>query len=106
MITKTDKGSKLPPIADPRPEAFITDPSDPTGKKAIQVGRQYVDETGYSGSYHKLDEPENALSYKLKSVDEDSPEASEHYGRTHHAINQHHFWTGTKEEFKLQFEKN
>jgi hypothetical protein len=95
------KKAALPPIANPRPEAYVTDPND--AKKAIKVGPQPVNTEGYSGKYHKVDEPENALPYALKVLPED--EAAGHYDHTHHLINEHHFWTGSKQQFKEQFEK-
>lgn len=95
------KKVSLPPVTDPRPPAFVADPKDHT--KAIQVGPQEVDTEGYSGKYHKIDEPANALPYALKVLSDD--EASHDYDRTHHLINQHHFWSGTKQQFKEQFEK-
>jgi len=89
------------PFKSTRPEAFAPDPADP--RKAIKVGPQEVDTKGFSGSYHKLSEPKDAEPYKLKVVEDD--EAANHYGRTHHLINQENFWTGTEKEFKDQFEK-
>jgi len=51
----------------------------------------------YKGSYkHKLyKEP-----FGLKVVEDDT------HGRTHHLKNTDHFWSGTEEEFKQQFEKS
>jgi hypothetical protein len=90
-----------PPFVSTRPAAFVPDPADP--KKTIQVGPQNVDTGGYSGSYHEVGETKNAEPYKLKVVEDDV--ASDHYGRTHHLINQENFWTGSEKEFKEQFEK-
>jgi hypothetical protein len=86
-----------------RPETFSPDPSDPTGHAMIKTGPQPVDTEGYKGKYHKIGEPKSAEPYALKIVDAD--EASQHYDRTHHLINQEHFWTGSEAEFKQQFEK-
>lgn len=84
-----------------RPAAFVADPKDP--QKAVQVGPQEVDMKGYTGKYHKIGEPKDAPDYGLMVVDED--EAAKHYGHTHHAKSEEHFWTGTEKQFKEQFEK-
>lgn len=96
--TQADKG----PPPSTRPAAFAPDPADP--KKTIKVGPQEVDTKGYSGSYHKNDEHPKAEPYALKVYDEG--EAAEHYGHTHHLINQEHYWSGTEKQFKEQFDKN
>lgn len=93
---------KSEPAAIPstRPATFIPDPESREPGKMKQVGPQKVDVSGYDeGSFKKIGEPEEAEPYKLKIVEDDP------HGQTHRAINQEHFWSGTAEQFKAQFEK-
>lgn len=65
-----------------------------------QVGPQEVDMTGFDeGSFRKLGEPQGSEMYKLKIVEDDP------HGQTHQLKNQEHYWSGTEEQFKAQFEK-
>lgn len=83
-----------------RPKVHVPDPNNP--RKAIEVGQEKPDMTGYKGSYHKIGEPKDAPPYGLKVVDDD--EAANHFGRTHHARSTEFSWQGTAKEFKEQFE--
>ena len=76
-----------------RPDMYIPG----GGGEALQVGPQAVDVSEYEGSYHKKDEPDDAEPYGLKIVENDP------YGHTHHAQNQDHHWSGTKDQFEAQF---
>jgi hypothetical protein len=87
-------------IPSTRPATFVPDPESREQGKMKQVGPMKVDVTGYGdGSFHKIGEPEEAEAYSLKIVKDDP------HGQTHQAINQEHFWSGTAEQFKEQFEK-
>ena len=68
-----------------------------TGKIAGQMSTKPTDLGEYKGSYkHKLyKEP-----FGLKVVEDET------HGRTHHLKNVDHFWSGTEDEFKAQFEKS
>ena len=73
-------------------------PHDPT--KMRQVGPMKVDMEGFDGAYKKLGEPEGSEPYGLKKLEE-----PDQYGNTHYLKNQEHFWAGTEEQFKKEFEK-
>jgi hypothetical protein len=91
------------PVPSTRPSMFVANPLKPT--EAMKVGPLEVDTKGYSGKYHKIGEPKGAEPYALKVVEEDDEAATSNYGHTHHLLNQEHYWTGTKQQFKDQFEK-
>jgi hypothetical protein len=50
----------------------------------------------YEGEYKQLS---NGEIFGLKEVPDDD------HGRTHHLKNKNHFWAGTADEFRNQFEK-
>jgi hypothetical protein len=63
----------------------------------IEVSTKPKDLGDFKGSYkHKLYKD----PFSLKVVEDDT------HGRTHHLKNNDHYWAGTEEEFKAQFEKN
>jgi hypothetical protein len=64
----------------------------PTGP----VSTEPTDLDEYEGEYVQTSTGE---TYGLKVVENDP------HGRTHHAKNVDHFWSGTEDEFKLQFER-
>jgi len=77
---------------------------------ATQTGPQAVDMTGYEGEYIKKTEqadweahgspPDKPVdAYGLMIVDNDP------YGHTHHAQNNDHHWSGTKDQFEDQFKE-
>jgi len=81
-----------------RPATFTASAADPT--KPVQIGPQKVDLSEFDeGQFRKISEPEDSEPYHLKIVEDDLS------GNTHHLKNQDHFWTGTKEQFKAQFDK-
>jgi hypothetical protein len=100
MATKKEESSPAPIPSTARPATFIHDPStdDPTRMK--QVGPQKVDMTGFDdGSFRKKGETKKDEPYQLMIVEDDP------MGHTHHLKNQDHFWSGTEEQFKAQFDR-
>jgi hypothetical protein len=92
------KDDEAPPST--RPATFIPDPAPGEPHRMRQVGPEKVDMTGFGdGTFTKLGEPPGSEPYKLKIIEDDP------HGQTHHLKNQEHFWSGTAEQFKAQFEK-
>lgn len=98
------KTAMVQPISHPAP--LVADPgSELKGEKNIpQVEGTALDVPGaasrpavseFSGTYTKVDDGED---YALAVVDNDP------MGRTHHALNSLHYWAGTKDQFRAQFD--
>lgn len=95
-------------MSDPK-KTLSKDPEDKTPtvtgtQSALVVGRQAVDleEEGYEGSYKHIafrgtKEADEAFGLKV--------DASDPRGKTHQLKSQLHFWEGTEEEFRANFEK-
>jgi hypothetical protein len=107
MVNKS-KSEKLPEPPKPkpkkfestRPPVFVPDKSDPTGYAQVQVGpKEPTDLSEYKGKYRQKDMPPDAPLFGLKIVDDDP------YGNTHHLKNSEYHWSGTKEDFKANFDK-
>lgn len=95
-----EKHKEPPLIPSTRPATFVPDPKPDEPQRMKQVGPMKVDVEGYDdGSFKKIGEPPGSEPYKLKIVEDDP------HGQTHQAINQEHYWSGTEEQFKAQFEK-
>jgi hypothetical protein len=77
---------------------------------SVQVGPQEVDMTGYEGAYVKKSEQ---AEWEAKGSPEDKPpmpyglkvDESDPMGQTHHAQNNDHHWSGTKDQFENQFKE-
>jgi len=67
-----------------------------TGETTGTVSTKPADLGDYKGKYTMKGEKE---PYGLKEVKDDP------HGRTHHLKNVNHYWEGTEEEFKEQFNK-
>jgi hypothetical protein len=80
-------------------------------ERAVQVGPQAVDMTGYDeGEYIKKSEQEEYEAKGGEQADIPAPEPyglkvipDDVYGHTHHLKNNDHYWSGRKDQFELQF---
>lgn len=103
--TAKPKGEQIDPLAgtkagaaaaaaEPRPATVNV--TDPVSGKTTEVSTTPPDLKDYKGSYTHASYPDK---FGLK-VMEDDP-----HGKTHHLKSVDHFWSGTEDEFKQQFEK-
>lgn len=81
-----------------RPATFMADPHDV--RRALQVGPQEVDMTGFKGEYYKKDEPPGSEPYGLKRL------RAAPYDHTFILQNQEHHWEGTRDQFEKQFSQS
>lgn len=80
----------------PRPKTVSV--TDPVTGKTTEVSTKPTDLKDYKGSYIHTAYPKDE-EFGLKVIENDP------HGRTHHLKSEEHYWEGTADEFKNQFEK-